>query len=176
MSKKQQNKKETIDPTTTPEALEKLMKTGGFISKAQADALGLTSPVDGTVKTGSGDTTGILNTNANTTYTQLANDHLQGIAQPALIEKTKSIDFSLNLNFGKKGGKIASQLKAQGYVINKYWIKDCERIRIDLLAMENIKILKKKYVRKAFEKLTEQIGQAIAHKYFGDNVTMKRIK
>lgn len=108
------------------------------------------------------------NTTNQTTITQAS--------EPESIEKTKNINFNLDLDFGKKGGKLASQLKAQGYVLNKHWIKNCESIRTDLLAMERVKVLKKKEVRKAFERVTEQIGQAIAKKYFGDNVTMRRIK
>ena len=108
------------------------------------------------------------NTTNQTTITQAS--------EPESVEKTKNIDFNLNLDFGKKGGKLASQLKAQGFVLNKQDIKNCESIRTDLLAMEHVKVLKKKEVRKAFERVTEQIGQAIAKKYFGENVTMKRIK
>lgn len=174
MSNKKQNKKEAIDPTTTPEELEKLIKTGGFISEAQAVALGLKAeiPLTGTINHSNVNNTA-LPPNVTTAISKNVNESL---GHSESKDNEKNIDFNLNLDFGKKGGKLASQLKAQGFVLNKQDIKNCESIRTDLLAMEHVKVLKKKEVRKAFERVTEQIGRAIVKKYFGDNVTMRRIK
>jgi hypothetical protein len=177
MSKKQQDKKEKQMLVPSKRVIDAILKASEELSGSGSNSLRETITV-----TGSGDsqitsmgipltgTINPLNYNSTALYpnssTAISENVNASIGQPEPKVNPKDFNFTLNLDFGKKGGKLASQLKKQGYVLNKLWINDCETIRIDLLAMADIKILKKKEVRKAFERLTEQIGQAISIKYF----------
>jgi hypothetical protein len=76
----------------------------------------------------------------------------------------------LSLNFGKAGGKLSKQLKAQGHKFDKEFIKECQIIRIDILALSEIGILTSKETRSALERLNKSIARCIIHETYGEDV------
>lgn len=91
--------------------------------------------------------------------------------------KTKPVTLQLGLNFGEAGGKISKQLKAQGHKFDKKYIKDCEEIRIDILALLEIYILTQEEAKCAFQRLNDNIANCIAHATYGGMIkSIEKIK
>ena len=94
-----------------------------------------------------------------TTITQLSE---------AKEEKTVKKDISISINYGASGRSIKSQLKGQGFKFDKDFIKGCEFVRLDLLALLDIDILTVKQGQKAFKKLNTIISNNVIETTFGD--------
>lgn len=77
-------------------------------------------------------------------------------------------DISISINYGTSGGSIKSQLKEQGFKFKKELIKECEAVRLDLLALLYIDILTVKQGQKAFKKLNTIISNNVIEMTFGD--------
>lgn len=90
-------------------------------------------------------------------------------------EKIVKEDISITINFGTSGGKIKTQLKEQGFKFDKHFIKGCEAVRLDLLALLDIDILTMKQGQKAFSKLNTMISNNVIEETFGDvNAKLKK--
>lgn len=77
-------------------------------------------------------------------------------------------DISISVNYGTSGGSIKRQLKAQGFKFDKDFIKGCEDVRLDLLALLDIDILTTKQGQKAFVKLNTMISNNVIEMTFED--------
>jgi len=77
-------------------------------------------------------------------------------------------DIAIAVNYGASGSSIKSQLKAQGFKFKKELIKECEAVRLDLLALLDINILTAKQGQKAFKKINTIISNNVIEMTFGD--------
>ena len=83
-------------------------------------------------------------------------------------EKTVKKDIAISINYGTSGGSIKYQLKEQGFKFDKDFIKGCEAVRLDLLALLDIDILSVKQGQKAFKKLNTIISNNAIEMTFGE--------
>jgi len=99
---------------------------------------------------------------------------INDLAMSAALDNAKSErpskNLQLSLEYGTTGAKLSKQLKAQGHKFDKEFIKECQEIRITILALSEIGILIEKEVRSAFERLNESIAYCIAHETYGESV------
>ena len=103
--------------------------------------------------------------------TALSSNGTNGITAKASepkTEKTEKEDIEISINYGTSGGSIKSQLKAQGFKFDKDFIKGCESVRLDLLALLDIDILTIKQGQKAFSRLNIMVSENVIEATFGD--------
>jgi hypothetical protein len=74
---------------------------------------------------------------------------------------------SLSLNFGTSAQKLSKQIKAQGFKYDVEFIKQCDEMRTDILALTKVGVLTKKQATKAFKRINEVIANNIAHETYG---------
>jgi hypothetical protein len=84
--------------------------------------------------------------------------------------------FRLTFNFGKEGGKLSKQLKAQGYKLDKHFVDLCEQVRISILVLSEFKFIKKKQRNNMCRLLTQNIGEEVCKKYYGKAVSFNHAK
>jgi hypothetical protein len=77
---------------------------------------------------------------------------------------------SLSLNFGTSAQKLSKQIKAQGFKYDVEFIKQCDKIRVDILALTEVGVLTKKQSKKAFKRINDAIANDIAHETYGDAI------
>jgi hypothetical protein len=88
----------------------------------------------------------------------------------------KSRNIEISLGFGKSAPTIKIQLKEQGFKLPNGLVKDAEKVRVDLLALKDIRILNGKQLMKCFKKLSREISQRVVDSVIQEDETAIHIK
>ena len=92
--------------------------------------------------------------------------------EPHFSENSKSNnsrDIEITLCFGLNAPKISVQLKEQGYKISKHITNIAEKVRVDLLALNEIGVLSDKQLIKCFRKFSTQITSRVVNSIIKDS-------
>ena len=83
-----------------------------------------------------------------------------------MVKERNNIEFELILTYDDFAPSLKIQLKELGFKIPKGVLKDAEKIRLHLLALNKIKILSNKQANKCFKKLNIKITKTIMDNAF----------
>jgi hypothetical protein len=101
-------------------------------------------------------------------------DEMTGIVYPKESEIHESImpteepknpnEITLTMSFGYNSPPLVSQIIEQGYEVDRRVIAQAELIQSNILFLNYVGILKQKATYKAFDRLSDYIGQEILNK------------
>jgi hypothetical protein len=87
-----------------------------------------------------------------------------------------SREITVGLSFGTSAPTLKIQLKQQGFKLPNGLVKDAEEVRVNLLALKDIRILNGKQLTKCFKKLSKQISQMVVNSVIQEDEIAIHIK